>query len=184
MVEPTHCHYTEWSYGYSRVTFSLFILLLFLPITKPSNWFHASVVCTPQNPFHITQQETGSLPLHRFSMNFFLLLIAHIFPLPYSKFQIFFLLPTDRKPYIQWQTQNPPLSTPPTTTKWKNKSNPKENPTISYSHKKKKFSIINTTTNHTNPPPSQPKLQTTTTNTENPSTPTQNLQIGDPKLPT
>ena len=84
----------------------------------------------------------------------------------------------------QWQTQNPSLSTPPMATPKKKKSQPKENPTISYTHKKKKFPIINTTTNHTNPPPSQPKLQTTTTNTENPNTPTQNLQIGDPKLPT
>ena len=56
-----------------------------------------SRLCTPQNPFHITQQETGSLPLTAlFLHEFFLLLIAHIFPLPYSKFQIFFfLLPTD-----------------------------------------------------------------------------------------
>ena len=46
---------------------------------------------TPQNPFHITPQETGSLPLPApFLHEFFLLLIAHIFPLPYSKFQIFF----------------------------------------------------------------------------------------------
>ena len=50
--------------------------------------------------------------------------------------------------------------------------------------KKKKFPIVNTTTNHTNPPSSQPKLQTTTRNTENPNALTQNLQIGDPKLPT
>ena len=67
------------------------------------------------------------------------------------------------------------------------KSQPKENPTISYCYqkkKKKKFPIINTTTNHTNPPSSQPKLQTTTRNTENPNALTQNLQIGDPKLPT
>ena len=61
-------------------------------------------------------------------------------------------------------------------------SQPKENPTISCNHKKKKFPIINTTTNHTNPPPSQPKLQTTTTNIESPNTPTQNIQIDDPKL--
>ena len=66
----------------------------------------------------------------------------------------------------------------------KKKSQPKENPTISYSHKKKKFqSSI--------PPPTTQthlhynlKLQTTTTNTKNSNTPTQNLQIGDPKLPT
>ena len=50
--------------------------------------------------------------------------------------------------------------------------------------KRKIFPIINTTTNHTNPPPSQPKLQTITTIIENPNTPTKNLQIGDPKLPT
>ena len=66
----------------------------------------------------------------------------------------------------------------------KKKSQPKKNPTISYTHKKKKFQIINTTTNHTNAPSSQPKLQTTTTNIENPNTPTQNLQIGDSKLAT
>ena len=64
------------------------------------------------------------------------------------------------------------------------KSQPKENPTINYTQKKKNFPIINTTTNHTNPPPSQPKFQTTTTNTENLNTPTKNLQIDDPKLPT
>ena len=41
---------------------------------------------------HKTQQETGSLPLPTlFLHEFFLLLIAHIFPLSYSKFQIFFL---------------------------------------------------------------------------------------------
>ena len=40
---------------------------------------------------HKTQQETGSLPLPTlFLHEFFLLLIAHIFPLSYSKFQIFF----------------------------------------------------------------------------------------------
>ena len=64
------------------------------------------------------------------------------------------------------------------------KSQPKENPTINYTQKKKNFPIINTTTNHTNPPPSQPKFQTTTTNKENLNTPTKNLQIDDPKLPT
>ncbi|KAM3740754.1 hypothetical protein ACB098_08G122500 [Castanea mollissima] len=65
------------------------------------------------------------------------------------------------------------------TKKKKKKSNHQLQP-----QKQKKFPIINTTPNHTNPPPSQPKLQTTTTNTENPNTLTQNLQIGDPKLPT
>ena len=97
-------------------------------------------------------------------------------------FPLFHILPSPL-PH-QWQTQNPSLSTPPMATPKKKKSQPKENPTISYTHKKKKFPIINTTTNHTNPPPSQPKLQTITTNTENPHTPTLNLQIGDPKLPT
>ena len=83
----------------------------------------------------------------------------------------------------QWQTQNPPLSTPPTTTK-QNKTKQNKNLIISYAHKKKNFPIINTTTNYINPPPSQPKLQTITTNIENPNTPTKNIQIGDPKLPT
>ena len=66
----------------------------------------------------------------------------------------------------------------------KTKQNKKKNPIISYAHKKKNFPIINTTTNYINPPPSQPKLQTITTNIENPNTPTKNIQIGDPKLPT
>ena len=65
-----------------------------------------------------------------------------------------------------------------------NKTKQKKNLIISYAHKKKNFPIINTTTNYINPPPSQPKLQTITTNIENPNTPTKNIQIGDPKLPT
>jgi len=56
-----------------------------------------SRLCTSQNPFHITQQETDSLPLLAlFLREFFLLLTTHIFPIPYSKFQIFFFPLTHR----------------------------------------------------------------------------------------
>ena len=56
---------------------------------------------TPQNPFHITNKRlVPSHFQHRFSMNFFSY-SAHIFPIPSSKFQIFFLLPIDQKPHIQ-----------------------------------------------------------------------------------
>ena len=66
----------------------------------------------------------------------------------------------------------------------KTKQNKKKIQSTAMPTKRKIFPIINTTTNHTNPPPSQPKLQTITTIIENPNTPTKNLQIGDPKLPT
>ena len=106
---------------------------------------------------HKTQQETGSLPLPTlFLHEFFLLLIAHIFPLSYSKFQIFFSI--THRPKTTYTMANSEPTTVNTTnshkTKTKTKSQPKENPTISYNHKKKKIPITNTTTNHTNPPPS------------------------------
>ena len=60
-----------------------------------------SRLCTPQNPFRITQKETGSLPLPAlFLHEFFLFLIAHIFPLPYYKFQIFFFSYPQTKNHI------------------------------------------------------------------------------------
>ena len=68
--------------------------------------------------------------------------------------------------------------------KKKNHLNQKKIQTSATPTKRKKFPIIKTTTNHTNPPPSQAKFQTTTTNIESPNTPTQNIQIDDPKLPT
>ena len=109
---------------------------------------------TPQNPFHITPQETGSLPLPApFLHEFFLLLITHF---PSSLFQIsdiFFLLPIDRKPHIQWQTQNPPLSTSSTATKQKGKK--KIQPSTTTIKRKKFQSSIPppTTQTHLHQPP-------------------------------
>ena len=81
---------------------------------------------------HKTQQETGSLPLPTlFLHEFFLLLIAHIFPLPYSKFQIFFsLLPT--KPKTTYTMANLEPTTVNTTNSHKTKTKQKK--------KKKKIS--------------------------------------------
>ena len=98
MVESTHCHYTERSCGYPRVTFSF------------SSFYCSSF--SSQNPASdFTPLYTTKLISHKPTRDWFpttsstispwiFSLTAHIFPLPYSKFQIFFLLPIDREPHI------------------------------------------------------------------------------------
>ena len=71
---------------------------------------------------HKTQQETGSLPLPTlFLHEFFLLLIAHIFPLSYSKFQIFFSL--THRPKTTYTMANSEPTTVNTTNGQKKKKN-------------------------------------------------------------
>ena len=176
---PHSWHYTKQSYGYPRVTFSLFILLLFLPsqnsaidftplyTTKPishnpaRDWFPPT--SSTVSPWIFSLPHSTYFPSSLFQISYF------FFSYPQTENHIYNgKLRTHHGQHHQWPQNEK-----------KKKSNHQLQP-----QKEKKFTIINTTTNHTNPPPSQPKFQTTTTNTKNPNTPTQNLQIGDPKLPT
>ena len=117
---PHNWHYTEQSYGYPRVRFSLFILLLFLPSQNPAIDFMPLYTTKPisHNPARDWFPSTSN------TVSPWIFSLPHSTYFPSSLFQIsdfFFLLPTNWKPHIQCQTQNPPLSTPPTATKRKKK---------------------------------------------------------------
>ena len=74
---------------------------------------------------HKTQQETGSLPLPTpFLHEFFLLLIAHSFPLSYSKFHNFFSL--THRPKTTYTMANSEPTTVNTTNSHKTKTKTKK----------------------------------------------------------
>ena len=73
-----------------------------LPSHHKTQWL-ISCLCTPQNPFHITQQETGFPPTFA-TVSPWIFSLTHSTYFLSSLFQIsdfFFLLSTDQKPHIQ-----------------------------------------------------------------------------------